>query len=139
MFKCLIKNFNTLKGIVAKYIPTSVKSEYKTMKNGIDAIGDNFYKNYTHAHRIAKLRGNTKAMAVKEGLTSAIAETRITKNEIPSLFAIAGGCSFPCPGTTEAGYALGRILTSKPAIKVYNGCRRVVTGAYSSIPTVLRP
>lgn len=139
MFKCLVKNYNIVKNFLWKHLPNPVKCEYKTMKNGINALGDNFYKNYTHAHRVAKLRGNTKTMAVKEGLTSAIAQTCITKNEIPPLFAIAGGCSFPCPGTTEAGYALGRILTSKPAIKAYKGCKRAVTGVYSSIPTVLKP
>ncbi len=139
MFKYLVKKINTLKGFAVKYIPTSVKSEYKAMKNGIDTVRNNFFENYTLARRLTRLRGKTDVVAFTNGVTSAIAQTRITKNEIPSLFAIASGCSLPYPGTTEAGYVLGKVLTSKPAIKVYNGCRRAVTGVYASIPTVLKP
>jgi len=138
MFKFILKKYNIVKNFLGKYIPTPIKNEYKTMKNGMDAITDRFYTNYNKAKVNAKMRGKTSFIAAQEGLTSAIAQTRITKNEIPPLFAIAGGCSLPYPGTTEAGYAIGRILTSKPAVKVYKSGKKAVVNTYSAVNNVLK-
>lgn len=132
VFKYLAKKFNIFKSFAGKYIPTPVKTEYNTMKTGIDTIRNRFLDNYTQASRNARLSGSTKSYAFIEGLTSAIAQTRISRNEIPSLFAIAGGCSFPYPGTTEAGYVIGKVLTSKP---VYNTGKRVI----SALPIFRKP
>jgi len=138
MFKVILKKYNIFKSFLGKYIPTPIKKEYKTMKNGIDTIADTFYTNYSKAKVNAKMRGKTSFIATQEGLTSAIAQTRITKNEIPPLFAIAGGCSLPYPGTTEAGYAIGKILTSKPAATVYTTGKKAVVKTYSAINNVLK-
>ncbi len=138
MFKFILKKYNIVKSFLGKYIPTPIKKEYKTMKNGIDEITDRFYTNYNNAKVNAKMRGKTSFIATQEGFTSAIAQTRITKNEIPPLFALAGGCSLPYPGTTEAGYAIGKILTSKPATKVYTTSKKAVVSTYSAINNVLR-
>lgn len=137
MFKYLVKKFNIIKSFAGKYIPTPVKKEYKTMKSGMDTIRERFFDNYTQANRNAKLRGNTKIGAFTKGVTTAIADTHITKKEIPPLFAIAGGCSFPYPGTTEAGYVIGKVLTSKPATQVFKAGKKVVTNAYSALPIIL--
>lgn len=132
VFKYLAKKFNICKSIIGKYIPTPVKKEYSTMKNGMNTIRDRFLDNYTQASRNARLSGDTKPYAFTKGLTSAISQTPISRNEIPSLFAIAGGCSFPYPGTTEAGYVIGKVLTSKP---VYNTGKKVI----SALPIFRKP
>lgn len=132
MFKYFFKKFNAVKSFIGKYVPAPIKSEYHTMKNGIDDLTEKFHDNYFKANLSAKLRGKTKANAIAEGIVSAIGQTRITKNEIPPLFAIAGGCSF-YPGTTEAGYAVGKLLTSKPATKVLNISKKAVISTYNSV------
>lgn len=139
MFKYFLKKFYVVKNFAGKYIPTPIKKEYKTMKNGMDDLTDKFFKNYYQARTRAKLQGRTKFGALNEGLVNAIAQTKITKKEIPPLCALAGACSFlPYPGITEAGYAIGKILTSKPASKIYTTSKKAVVNTYSAVNNILK-
>lgn len=138
MYKLILKNFNSAKSFLAIWLPSPVKKEYKLMKSGIDSFVEQFNENYYRASSLAKCQGKTRIGRIQEGVTTAIAKTHITKAEIPTIFAIAGGCAFPFPFTTEAGYAIGRIVTSKPAVRVFNAGNNVVRKTYSKINGMLR-
>lgn len=152
MFKFILNIFNKSKGAAVKYIqpiidktngtvdkilPKFVKNEIKTMKSGVANLSGRFHDNYFIARKAPELRGMTRLNALHRSLGPALVKTSITKQDIPSLFAIAGGCSCPLPGTTEAGYIVGRLLTSKPAGKIYSAGKNVYHSTYSTFNNIL--
>lgn len=63
------------------------------------------------------MNGTRKAKSVTSGIVSALTTTKTAKDDIPSLFALASFAT-PLPLGMQAGYAVGRIISSKSTTKI---------------------
>lgn len=121
-----------------KYIPSPIKNEYKIMQDSTYKFRDKILENYTSGIRLAQMKKKTPAAKFVSGLNNVVAKTTIGKKEIPSMLALTGCVAFPYPGTMEAGYTVGRLVTSKPVMKVLNSGKNVLTNSYSKVNNLFK-
>lgn len=141
MFKTIVGGISKIKRFftsLEKYIPSLVKKEYKVMKNTTYNFRDKILSNYTSGVRKAQLQRKTPIEKFANGLNDVMVKTTLSEKEIPPLFALTGCVAFPYPGTMEAGYTLGKFVTSKPVMKVINSGKNVVTSSYSKVNNLFK-
>ncbi|MCM1340086.1 MAG: hypothetical protein NC191_10485 [Muribaculaceae bacterium] len=141
MFKTVINGFKAIKKCITtleKVLPKPVKKEFNTMYGGVNNLRTRIRQNYYIGRLSEEILGSNKFISVAKGVKSALTTTKITQNEIPSLCALTGLAAVPLPGGMEAGYVVGRLATSKPAMKALSTGKNIVTSGYSALNNLFR-
>lgn len=148
MFKTILSGIKTVfpgvkSGItnlispLGKYVPTFAKKEYSNMMDGMKSISGKIKANYYKGRVSADMLGKNRITSVSKGIISAATTTKVTKTEIPSLFAVAGLCT-PIPCGNALGYALGKVVISKPVGKTISYGKKAITSTYNSVGSVFK-
>lgn len=140
VLKPVLNSLNKVKTLVeplGRFIPECIKNEYKLMGRGVKTLRAKLDKSYTMGRLSAELLGNSRVTSVARGIGSAVTSTKITKNDIPSLFALTG-LATPIPLGMETGYTIGRLISSKPAVKAAHFGKRTLHSTYSAMNNLFR-
>ncbi len=113
------------KNLYDRYVPVCVQNEINTMQSGIKELNSQIKTNYKNGSLYDRLHKNGPLDIFASGTASVLANTKITRKEIPSLFAMAA-TPIPFPLTSPIAYALGRVATSDRAVNVYKNGKRVL-------------
>ena len=114
------------KNLYDRYVPVCAKSEIDTMITGNKMLQSQIKENFKTGSAYDRLHKNGLLSVVSSGTGAVLANTKITKENVPSLFAMAA-TPIPFPLTSPIAYALGRVATSDRAVNVYKNGKKVLS------------
>lgn len=140
MLKYLFKGISKVKNWAAplgKYIPNPIKKEVGKMYGGVNILRGKVKRSYYTGRLSAEMGGECRVKSFAKGLTSAVTSTKISREDIPSVFALTG-LACPMPLAMETGYTVGRLVSSKPVLRVLDTGKKAVNDTYLKISNSLR-
>jgi len=111
--------------------------EYNLMRMGVKELRSKVNKSYALGKISAGIVSSNKIYSVAKGIESVFSSTKLTRDDIPAIFALTGTVT-PIPLGMGAGYTVGRIISSKPALKIAKITKKALCSTFNGINNITK-